>query len=162
MLGNQRDLDALRPFIETYRTDGKSTELANSLVSAYCETDYVARADPDVVLGIGEHSPALSALMQQLGGATAAFLTAWNPLSQPTESAENETAAMSLEAALTRRSAPFVRGVGKARNGEWPAEPSILAVGVSKEDAILLGRQFRQNAIVFVGNDAVPRLVLLR
>ncbi|UUZ55406.1 DUF3293 domain-containing protein [Massilia sp. H-1] len=45
---------------------------------------------------------------------------------------------------------------------EWPSEPSFLVRGLSLEDASALGRQLRQNAIVWCGADLVPQLILLR
>jgi len=41
-------------------------------------------------------------------------------------------------------------------------ERSVFAYGMDKASACALGRQFRQDAIVWVGPDAVPQLVLLR
>jgi hypothetical protein len=41
-------------------------------------------------------------------------------------------------------------------------ERSVFAYGMDKASACAVGRQFRQDAIVWVGADAVPQLVLLR
>ena len=56
----------------------------------------------------------------------------------------------------------FIEGEGADATGEWAAERSVFAYGMDKASACVLGRQFRQDAIVWVGADAVPQLVLLR
>ena len=45
---------------------------------------------------------------------------------------------------------------------KWPAEPSFLALGIDLVTAKILGRHFDQNALVWINDDAIPRLVLLR
>ena len=51
---------------------------------------------------------------------------------------------------------------GPTRRANGLREPSIFAVGLPLEDARRLGDAFGQDAIVWVGSDAVPQLVLLR
>ena len=46
--------------------------------------------------------------------------------------------------------------------GAWPEEKSFLALGVGEDTARKLGNRFRQDAVVWVRSDAVPRLLLLR
>jgi hypothetical protein len=46
--------------------------------------------------------------------------------------------------------------------GTWPGEKSFLVLGLDLETAIRLGREFRQNALVWADEDAIPRLILLR
>ena len=53
-------------------------------------------------------------------------------------------------------------GAGADPTGAWPAEKSFLALGVGEEAARNLGNCFHQDAVVWVGPDAVPRLLLLR
>jgi hypothetical protein len=44
----------------------------------------------------------------------------------------------------------------------WPAEKSFFVPELDLNTARALGRQFNQNAMVWIGNDAIPRLILLR
>jgi hypothetical protein len=55
-----------------------------------------------------------------------------------------------------------VAGIGRDNDDPREGEPSFLALGISRRAAESLGRKYRQNAIVFAGEEAVPRLVLLR
>ena len=55
-----------------------------------------------------------------------------------------------------------IEGAGSDPAGDWPEEHSYFGLGVGLEDAKRLGVRFRQDAIVWTGRDAVPRLILLR
>jgi len=54
-----------------------------------------------------------------------------------------------------------IPGVGRDPRGEWPAEPSVLVLGISRREAEILGRSYEQNAVVFVERGGAPELVLL-
>ena len=110
----------------------------------------------------GRASPELRRLYARYGVASAAFVTAWNPQSEPADDAANATAQIALRAALATHGCTALEAFGADVTGRWPGEPSLLAMGLAESDAIALGRRFRQNAILIAGPDAVPRLVLLR
>ena len=44
----------------------------------------------------------------------------------------------------------------------WPAERIYFALGLSLQAARSVGALFNQDAIVWVGADAIPQLILLR
>ena len=46
--------------------------------------------------------------------------------------------------------------------GAWPRELSYFALGIDEGAARQLGRRFDQDAVVWAGADAVPKLLLLR
>lgn len=48
------------------------------------------------------------------------------------------------------------------KGSDWPTERSYFALGLALEPAKEIGIQFGQDAIVWVGADAVPQLILLR
>jgi hypothetical protein len=66
-----------------------------------------------------------------------------------------------LQEELGSRSTPFIDGIGEDVTGQWPGEPSVLALGLSLDTAKNYGVQFEQNAIVWAGTDACPQLILL-
>jgi hypothetical protein len=41
-------------------------------------------------------------------------------------------------------------------------ETSVLALGISRDTAARLGKEFRQNAIVWIGTDRIPDLIFLQ
>jgi hypothetical protein len=69
-------------------------------------------------------------------------------------------AALGRELGLQGR--PAIPGIGQHPTGDWPGEPSYWVPGLSREAAQRLGTQFQQNAVIWVGGDAIPELVLLR
>lgn len=131
------------------------------LLAAYLAAEYLVFSEPAIALRIGERSEALDGLLEDAGAETAAFVTAANPGGKPADPGEN---AISTEALLlAQREAGYVciPGVGRDPRGEWPAEPSVLVLGISRREAEILGRSYEQNAVVFVERGGVPELVLL-
>jgi hypothetical protein len=51
--------------------------------------------------------------------------------------------------------------MGHDTNSDW-REASVLALGISLELGSQFGIKYGQNAIVWAGSDAIPKLVLLR
>ena len=52
------------------------------------------------------------------------------------------------------------RGIGSDET--WPPEESFLALGLGYEQAVHIARHYGQNAFVWVEEDCVPKLILLR
>jgi hypothetical protein len=136
-------------------------ELA-SLIEAYKATNYVVQHNGAAFcLRAGERSQALDQLCKSHGIQTAAFVTAWNPHSGKRSERENLEANGRLQADLMKVSIAVLQGYGQGDDGQWPAEPSFLALGIAKDDAKALGRQYQQNAILWIGSGSLPELVLL-
>jgi hypothetical protein len=131
------------------------------LLLAYLATHYEVGEPASFVLRVNQASPGLLGLYRALRVATAAYLTAWNPLSQPATPAANDAAQARLAAELRRRSLATLDGLGRDPSGQWPGERSLLVPGIALADAAALGRQFGQAAFLWAGADAVPRLYLL-
>jgi len=55
-----------------------------------------------------------------------------------------------------------IEGVGADPAGAWPEEKSYFALGINEDTARQLGMRFHQDAVVWVGPDAIPQLLLLR
>jgi hypothetical protein len=140
------------------------------LEAAYRSTHYVVDAgagpgegalvDP-IVLEIDVPSPALLALHRRRGVDCSCFITAFNPFSRPLDAYSNQQRLDDLAAELRHRSLAYLSGEGRHPSNGWPAEPSFLVLGLALEAAKSLGRGHEQNAIVWSGSDAVPRLVML-
>ncbi|GGE04602.1 hypothetical protein GCM10011515_25250 [Tsuneonella deserti] len=124
-------------------------QLDASLIAAYRATDYHVFAEPPFVLRIGERSAALDDLLQRSGAAGAAFLTAWNPYSEQVPLGANMARQAELIRNLEARGWQYIPGEGRGADPAWPAEPSILLIGPSRDEAQSLARDFRQHAIVW-------------
>jgi hypothetical protein len=136
--------------------------IASSLVEAYRGTEFrVADRGWTFTLRIDQPSPVLAACHEAFGVMRSAYLTAWNPRSEPQTREVNEAAQAQLEAELTALGLPFLHGEGVDPTGSWPGEPSVLVLGITEEEARRLGRRYGQNAIVVAGRDAVARLVMV-
>jgi hypothetical protein len=133
------------------------------LIASYRAADYRAGSDSAaIILRIDQYSESLAQLLAASGRQCAVFITACNPGSQPQSRVTNRAADARLRAELSRHTDQIIEGASSDPSGIWPAEPSLLALGVELDVAQALGRQFGQNAIVWAGADAIPRLMLLR
>lgn len=131
-------------------------------INAYLATDYEVFAAEPFVLNVGRTSPELARRFKLTRTDSAAFITAWNPLGEPTSDAENHAAQQKLLAGIKALGLPCLDGEGRDPSGLWPGESSFLVCGISLEAAQKLASQFRQNGFVYAGSDATPRLILLR
>ena len=104
--------------------------MKSQLVEAYRRTDFrVADRGWSFVLRIDEASSALAACHEAFGVTRSAYLTAWNPRSEPTSIEVNQAAQLRLEAELTVAGFPWLRGEGVDPSGEWPGEPERAGDG---------------------------------
>ncbi len=137
--------------------------LSEELVGKYLAAQYQAWIDTSVVtLQIGCQSAPLAALLQATGNRSAVYVTACNPASEVATSQENQSAMARLYERLACYSNHIYRGTGIDPSGEWPAEESLLTLGIDLSIAKKIGDEFGQNAIVWIDSAAIPHLVLLR
>jgi len=139
------------------------TTIAAEKVRAHRATDYrLGHTTQDIVLAPGLRSDRLAELFASKSVTCGAFLTAFNPLGTQKSDTENDQAHAELTKTLARLGLESIEGSGSEVDTQWPAEKSLFSLGLNREDAIAIGRQFDQDAIVWVGDSAVPELVLLR
>lgn len=149
-------------------TDGTpdGSELPQALIQAFLETHYrVHQHGPDkppLTLSVGQASPDLITLHQAHGVDRSAFLTAYNPFAKKVDEAVNLKRQEELKQELSSRSLTFLPGKGQHPTNGWPAEPSVLVLDISLEDAKVMGRKYEQAAIVWSGPTGLPELVLLQ
>lgn len=127
------------------------------LRAAYRRARYEAGGVP---VRIGRRSPRLDALLACFGGRRGALagglVTAWNPLGRRLSERENRRRQERLDRAIRHLpSLPAASGEGRWREDQRLvlAPPRWLAV---------LGRRFRQNAVVVLARGRPPRLLWLR
>ena len=140
-----------------------TTQIRPDKVRAYMATDYrLDHTKQDIILNIGVRSERLAALFTSSGVACSAFLTAYNPRGAIQSDEANERGHAELAAMLSDQGLPAIEGSGSEEGTKWPAEKSYFAFGLQLNAAKHIGRHFDQDAIVWVGADAVPQLILLR
>lgn len=133
-----------------------------ALLQAYRETEYRVSHDSHLVLRVDEPNKALDALLVDRDVTTAAFITAWNPLSQPVSKSANDIAQARLQFEVMALGLDVLPGEGVGRDGTWPPEPSLLVLGISLDRAKQLSRTYKQNAFVWLTLGKGPELVMTR
>lgn len=113
------------------------------------------------VLRIGRRSPALAQWPRTLNPHGNVLVTAWNPNGRRRDLAANCAAARRLRKRLRAWQLASWSSLAVDPLGKWPDEPGELIFGVPEALALELGRALDQRAVVFVGSDAVPRLLWL-
>ena len=138
------------------------TAIYEELIAAYIGANYCSgQGDREFCLFIGVYSEQLYQMYAKTGSNSAVFITAYNPYSQIQSKEINETAHKSLLTDLAVSSIYWFEGMGHDTNSDW-REASVLALGVSLDLGSQFGTKYGQNAIVWAGADAIPKLVLLR
>jgi len=145
----------------------KTTQIHPDKVRAYLATSYrLGHTAQDIVLTIGQRSDRLAALFASSDVDCGAFLTAYNPRGTQQSDAANDLAHAQLAAQLhglgQGMDLQAIEGSGSEEGTDWPAEKSYFALGLDLETSKAIGTHFDQDAIVWVGADAVPQLILLR
>lgn len=143
-------------------TSPTSSAIAPALLQAYRETGYAVQAQPDFVLHIDQSSAALAAYFRRRAINAGCVMTAWNPYSQPLGDAQNQARQARLEQALEQAGWQWVRAVGSHPENAWPPEVGCFVEDMGEEAASEWGLAYEQNAVVWCGADAVPRLLCLR
>jgi len=127
---------------------------------AYRRTSYRAMlgSGARVELRIGEVCAVLDAELRARGLSTWAYVTAANPHAVQLADAENAA----RHAKLARALEPWhcCEGESMADDGAWPAERSLLVLGIAESEAARIAREFDQEAIVAGALGQPARLVL--
>jgi len=138
-------------------------ELSDALLHSYRHARYRVHAPGgNIDLHIDRPSAALAKLLRIRGVRGAAFLTASNPKSRIRPGGWNDAANRRLRNAVRALGLATLPGVGLAERGRWPGEQSLLVLGISRAQALHLGRRFEQHAVVWMESDARPVLLICR
>ncbi len=137
--------------------EGRSMKLRNNeaLDAAYRAALYHADLPTGrVTLCVGERTQALDSLLTDTGHASWTFLTAHNPYSNRLTPTENAARHAELLEVIAATGLPQFPGEGAANPdgpdwpADWPAEISLLILGLPEADALALARRFGQNALL--------------
>lgn len=129
------------------------------LLRAYQDARY--RVEDATEFRVGECCADLAALHAEHGARHSHFITAFNPESRRLSADENVARHAALGERIDVLGARRLAAAGLDPGGQWPPEPGYLVFDLADDVALALGRDFDQNAIVRIGADAVPRLVVI-
>lgn len=103
-----------------------------------------------IQIRIHQFSPQLDEWLILNRCTTWAFVTAWNPIDKaPHQLGDNVENNQVLLETLQQSGWIILPAWGIPDTQIWPPEASFLVLGISKEDAKLIARQFNQHAFVF-------------
>ena len=131
------------------------------LEAAYRSTSYsvIVPGRETISIRCGTRCMPLDLLLAESRATDWAFITACNPRSAPLDDDANAERMMQLEMLVRGRGLACFQGEGLADDGDWPAEPSLLVLGIAEGDALALAREFEQHAIVSGSRGGEARLV---
>ncbi len=143
------------------RREADVSERGARLREAYEATAYRVDEGPrgPFVIRVGARSADADALLMAAGVDAWAFITASNPRSVPLVAADNAARMSRLAQQLRDRGLAHYAGMGVGDDTTWPAEPSLLVVGLAESEALALARDFDQLAIVAGRRGEAARLV---
>jgi len=134
------------------KPDGKSREdvlEAGSIKNSYLATTFrVESPNGHIDIRVGEKHPRIDALLSHHNATEWAYITAWNPGSQPVAAEINSVAHAELIDLVGKRALPYYEGDGIPDNLGWPPERSVWIAGITRREALTIGARFGQNAIV--------------
>ena len=121
----------------------------SELFEAYKNTTYLVYSPiGEIDIRIGVMNPLLQQLLLKNSSESWVFITAYNPYSVMQDAGVNTILNTQLEDYLSGKRYLFFKGIGVGDDNSWEPEASFMVLNIRKEDAIKLGRQFKQNAIV--------------
>ena len=138
------------------------TQIPENLINAYKSTNFEVYSNPKFILKVDEFSSGLEELFFKLNFSTGCFITAYNPKSVEFTDAENKTLQNALYEELKKSEYHVINGLGSDPAGQWDGEPSFFVMGITLSEAKVIGRKYKQNAIVWCDDNCIPDLIILR
>ena len=121
----------------------------SELFEAYKNTTYLVYSPiGEIDIRIGVMNPLLQQLLLNNSSESWVFITAYNPYSVMQDAGVNTILNTQLEDYLSGKRYLFFKGIGVGDDNSWEPEASFMVLNIRKEDAVKLGKQFKQNAIV--------------
>ncbi|MDQ6757501.1 MAG: DUF3293 domain-containing protein [Bacteroidota bacterium] len=120
------------------------------MVSAQLLEEYKATSfivfELNIIIYVNEHIQELDKLLMENHVISWAFITAYNPTSKVFSYDDNVLRHQELiEKTKTYK---CFEGEGRGRDPKWKPERSLLILGITNDEAIVIGNYFQQNAIV--------------
>lgn len=124
--------------------------MEDALFAAYRNTSFFADTPHGrLCLRVGQANGEIDVLLAAFGVRSWAYVTGFNPGSIALSPEENEQHHRRLVRQIEHSGYTAFTGEGIGDDGRWPPERSLLILGLGRDDAIGLGREFGQLAIVY-------------
>lgn len=136
--------------------------IPSDLIASYLNTDYrISIHNEQICLRINHHSEPLTHLLRATQPACSAIISAYNPQSKLQSDEDNARAHQLLQHYLRNQGYAITESLHSDSARQWPIEKGFLVTGLNLDEARSIGQQFNQNAIVWIGSNTIPRLILL-
>lgn len=129
------------------------------LLSAFKTARYQVE-EPAITINIGEKNLAVDQLLANHRRTTWAFITPYNPQSKVIPNAENEARFEDFKKDVEGFFTFY--GQGGGQENEWPAEKSVLILGIAIHEAKKLARKYMQDAIVYGVLDKQAKIIITK
>lgn len=127
------------------------------LEGVYKNTNYII-LDPEISLQCDRTNATMDEFMLKLGKRSWTFISAANPESLIQSAKINAWQNTNLEIDIATSGLHYAYAIGKAKEGDWPEEPSFVVFDLGLDSAMKLARKYNQNAILVGRLDKVARL----
>jgi hypothetical protein len=129
---------------------------------AYRRTSYCLEAPGEILkLRVGVKNQAFDLLLEHSQVEDWAFITAFNPGSIQLSEQENQERHEALADTLRHNGYKTIPCNGVDDDNEWPTERGYVILGIQREVAEQIAREFGQYAILAGQIDKAPELVML-
>lgn len=128
------------------------------LIAAYNATEYRVYS-PAIIITVGKVNKELDKLLLENNETEWTYITSCNPYSRDCSVDVNKNYYESLLQHVSYYK--YFEGEGQGIDTTWPAEKSILIIGISVSQAIEIGNKYNQNAIVLGKYEQVAELKFL-
>jgi len=134
--------------------------MRRELESAFRRTRYRVHVPQGaLLLHVDVVEPGLASLLRASHVHQAALLTAFNPGGRRHPPFRNRQAQRALRAELLQSGHEVLEGRNEDPRGLWPAEPALLALGLSLPCAQRIALRYGQVAFLWLDATGTPRLV---
>lgn len=135
--------------------------IPTELLDAYYSTTYIIQGGLNIEIHLKRDNQPLNDYLLENGIKSWAFITAENPFSASVGKEANKKLNAVLEQYLTKHHLGYIPGYGKPANDDWEGENSFFITNISRVQAMKIGEQFKQNAIIYGNVDEVAELIRL-
>jgi hypothetical protein len=118
------------------------------LEAAFRATCFEVLEAPQATLNVGQDPAAVRDWLDRAGANQACIITAWNPVSTPTDLADNLREQLRLIEWIRAIGLSFLSAQGRDPTGTWPPEPSVCVLDAHLADIDQWLLEFRQFAAV--------------
>ena len=134
-------------------------KIEDSLIEAYKNTNYYIHHINKITVNIGKKNQQLINLFKDDKITSASIITACNPFSKIMTEEQNLIAQLKLKKLIEDNNLSFMDAMGQDAKLEWPGEASYFIENITKIEAIKMGKEFNQNAIVWIDENIIPELL---